>query len=309
MRQGCHLISCTVSSAGASAVDNPSESPNSRNIPLPIQREVRKRCGFGCVICGVPLYEYDHLLGWANVQRHVAEEITLLCDKHHREKTSGLLPNEDVLAANIAPFNLRAGVSKPYDLHFSGTECETIIGNNKFTTLDQGYGTVIIPLMIDEVPLIAFLLTDGHLLLNLNLFDENNEQILRICNNQLWYATNPWDIDLKGKSLIIREASHSILIDITFNVPNQIVINRGRFLLNGVEILVRPQYVLLTNQKMLWKGCEAHGVPGGLILGPNTQDLSGFMHISAINRYLGDRSEALAWAKEVLVSSKNVANR
>ena len=42
-------------------------APTSRNMPLPIQREVRQRCGFGCVVCGLPLYEYDHLLGWTNV--------------------------------------------------------------------------------------------------------------------------------------------------------------------------------------------------------------------------------------------------
>jgi len=38
------------------------EKPTCRNIPLPIQREVRQRCGFGCVICGTLLYEYDHIL-------------------------------------------------------------------------------------------------------------------------------------------------------------------------------------------------------------------------------------------------------
>ncbi|MGU5889575.1 hypothetical protein, partial [Aeromonas hydrophila] len=85
---------------------------NSRNIPLPIQREVRQRCGFGCVICGMPLYEYEHMEEWANVKRHVAEEITLLCDQHHREKTGGLLPKEVVRDANKNPFNLRKGVSQ-----------------------------------------------------------------------------------------------------------------------------------------------------------------------------------------------------
>ncbi len=37
-------------------------------IPLPIQREVRQRCGFGCVICGLPLYDYDHIIGWAETE-------------------------------------------------------------------------------------------------------------------------------------------------------------------------------------------------------------------------------------------------
>ena len=68
------------------------EQPTSRNIPLPIQREVRQRCGFGCVVCGMPLYEYEHLLGWAQVERHVATEITLLCDQHHREDLRSTAP-------------------------------------------------------------------------------------------------------------------------------------------------------------------------------------------------------------------------
>ena len=71
-----------------------------------IMREVRQRCGFGCVICGRPIYEYDHILGWAKVKRHVASEITLLCDNHHREKTAGFLPNERVIEADKAPFNI-----------------------------------------------------------------------------------------------------------------------------------------------------------------------------------------------------------
>ena len=75
------------------------EKPSSRNIPLPIQRDVRRRCGFGCVLCGLPLYEYDHMLGWAQAQEHAANEITLLCDQHHREKTNGLLPSGAVRAA------------------------------------------------------------------------------------------------------------------------------------------------------------------------------------------------------------------
>jgi len=44
-----------------------------------------------------------------------------------------------------------------------------------------------------------------------------------------------------------------------------------------------------------------------LILGPNTQALSGFMHILTINRYLGDRSEALEWAREMLAKTNDSA--
>ena len=93
---------------------------NNRNIPRPIQREVRQRCGFGCVICGFPLYEYDHLKDWANVKEHIANDIILLCDRHHREVTSGLLPRRKVIEANKIPYNFKTGKSKPYVLHYEG---------------------------------------------------------------------------------------------------------------------------------------------------------------------------------------------
>jgi len=52
----------------------------------PIKREVRQRCGFGCVICGVPIYDYEHMVPHTEVQEHLANNVTLLCPTHHREK-------------------------------------------------------------------------------------------------------------------------------------------------------------------------------------------------------------------------------
>lgn len=272
----------------------------SRNIPLPIQRDVRQRCGFGCVICGMPLYEYEHMLGWANVERHVAEEITLLCDQHHRERTSGLLPIEAVIELDKNPYNRREGVSKPYDLHYSGSHCEAVIGSNQFTTQDAGYGTIMVPISVDGIPLIGFVLTDGHLLLNVNLFDEFNSPVLRITNNRLLYSISPWDIQLSGRRLVIREASRKLLIDIEFEVPNRIHISRGRFLCNGVEILLTPEYLLVTNNNILVKGCSAVNCPGGLIIGHHDKPLGGFMRLDGVPRYLGDRQASVKWATEML---------
>jgi hypothetical protein len=273
---------------------------NSRNIPLPIQREVRQRCGFGCVICGMPLYEYEHMAEWAEVKRHLADEITLLCDRHHREKTGGMLPKEVVSQANLTPYNLRSGVSKPYNLHFSGKEAKVEIGGNSFTCQDQGYGTAMVPISVDGTPLIGIILADGHLLLNIVIFDEFNEPILHIKNNQLYYSTSPWDIQLVGTSLTVREAHRKILLEIEFHPPSKIVINRGRFLKNGVEILVRPTNVLVTNNSTLLSGNHAHNCYGGLIIGHHDNPIGGFMALGGIPRYLGNRKEALKFEKESL---------
>lgn len=271
-----------------------------RDIPLPIQREVRQRCGFGCVICGMPLYEYEHMEEWAKVKRHVAEEITLLCDQHHREKTGGLLPKDVVREADKNPYNLRENVSKPYTLHFAGKEAKVEIGGNSFTCLDNGYGTAMIPISVDGTPLIGLILADGHLLLNLIVFDEFNNPVLHIKNNQLYYSTSPWDIQLVGKKLTIREAERKILFEIEFHPPNRVVINRGRFLRNGVEILVRPSDILITNNSILLSGNHAINCHGGLIIGHHSNPISGFMSMGSVSRYLGDNKEALRFRREAL---------
>ncbi len=276
------------------------EKPNSRNIPLPIQREVRQRCGFGCVICGMPLYEYEHMEEWALVRRHVADEITLLCDHHHREKTNGLLPKEVVRKANENPFNLHEGISKPYLLHFAGDEAIVEIGGNTFSCKDQGYGTAMIPISVDGTPLIGLILADGHFLLNLVIFNEYNSPVLHIKNNQLIFKPVAWDIQLVGTVLTVRENHRKILIEIEFCPPNKVIFKRGRFLSNGVEILVRPSNILITNNSTIIKGCSAINCFGGLIIGHHEKPIGGFFALDGISRYLGSNKEALKFEKESL---------
>lgn len=279
------------------------EKPNSRNIPLPIQREVRQRCGFGCVICGMPLYEYEHMEEWALVRRHVADEITLLCDHHHREKTNGLLPKEVVRKANENPFNLHEGISKPYLLHFAGDEAIVEIGGNTFSCKDQGYGTAMIPISVDGTPLIGLILADGHFLLNLVIFNEYNSPVLHIKNNQLIFKPVAWDIQLVGTVLTVRENHRKILIEIEFCPPNKVIFKRGRFLRNGVEILVRPTNILIANNSTIIKGCSAINCFGGLIIGHHEKPIGGFFAMDGISRYLGSNKEALKFEKESLQRS------
>lgn len=281
-----------------------SDNSDRPKIPLPIQREVRQRCGFGCIICGMPLYEYDHIIGWAKTEQHIADEITLLCDKHHREKTSKLLPNEIVIEANKNSYNLKEGVSKPYDLHYLGSECATNIGTVEFTTKDEGYGTEIIPLIIDDIPIIGFIMSNGHLLLTLNLFDNFNNFILRIINNQLVYSVSPWDIKFVGRNLIVREATRNIFIDITFEVPNKIIINRGRILLNGVEVLIQREFVHIINGVKA-NSMRVENFQAGLVLGRNQKQLNGAVNLPEIPRcYYKQLGEVASFSNFSIITSK-----
>lgn len=270
---------------------------NSRNIPLPIRRKVRQRCGCGCIICGLPLWEYHHIYGWANAQEHKAAEITLLCDQHHREATTGLLTKEQILRANRTPHNLKTGQSSALTLSYEGDSCEVHIGGNFFTTSYSGQPTESIPLMVDGIPLVGFILEDGHLLLNIIVFDRFNNIVLRIVNNQLFYSVSPWDIDFSGSTITIREKPLHFLTRITFEPPNKVTIDKGRFLCNGVEILVQSDYILVTNNNMLVQGCSAFNCHGGLIIGSTAIPIGGFMHFQNIDRYLGDTKASLAWVE------------
>jgi trigger factor len=204
-----------------------------------------------------------------------------------------------VLDASESPFNLRGGTSKPYDLHYAGDACEVAIGSLRFTTQDTGYGTIMVPVSVDDTPLLAFVLSEGHLLLNVNLFDECNECVLRVVNNQLYYSAEPWDIQLTGRNLVIRAAHRKILLDLTFEPPNRVVVNRGRLLRNGVEIIVHPRYGLITNNRFLLSNLAVVGCSYGLKIGPHANEaLGAAMRIEGVPRYLGDTTAAIAWAEE-----------
>lgn len=154
--------------------------------------------------------------------------------------------------------------------------------------------------MIDGVPLLGFLLTDEHLLLNVNLFDEANEMILRVTDNALEHSVEPWDVEFVGRNLIIRAGVRNIFIDITFDAPNRIVVNRGRLLCNGVELFLRPDYALLVNNATLLKGCGFSNVSVGLNIGADRRGYPSGIRIGGVPRYGVDRSKSFAWARQQL---------
>jgi hypothetical protein len=256
-----------------------------RSIPRDVKRAVRQRCGFGCVVCGLPLYQYDHMEGWARVQRHRADEITLLCHHHHGAKGGGLLPDAAVREANAEPFNLRAGVSSPLHLYYSGSSCEGVIGGNRFYSSNLGNGEVLIPVIIDGDELFKFRFEDGQLLLTLVALNGFNQGVVWIEDNELVQSAAPWDIELVGQRLIVRAAQRVILVDITFDVPSRVAINRGFFLYNGVQMIVRPNGVLVANNGSFLSGNEIQDYPAGVALGPAGEGVAGAVHLPELWRY------------------------
>ena len=87
----------------------------SRHIPHEVKKEVRVRCGFGCVVCGAIPYDYDHFhVPFAEAKEHLADDIILLCDTHHRMKGAGAIDNEFIgRCMQVAPLDRESHFRQP----------------------------------------------------------------------------------------------------------------------------------------------------------------------------------------------------
>jgi hypothetical protein len=269
-------------------------------IPSEIKRDVRQRCGFGCVICGTPIYEYEHMLEWAEVKRHVADEITLLCDQHHSEKTKGLLPREKVAEANGNPYNKRSDVSPHYLLHYSGENVRVLLGDNAFNFVNLADGSFFAPLVIDGLSMVGFKFIQGKLFLNFIAFDSFNKPIVQIAENELVYDTRAWDIQWVGQALTIREANKTILLQLIFNPPDSIAISKGRILRNGIEFIIGDNYMFCTNNMNFFSGIYTENIPVGFAIGYPIPRHGIGMVMAGVPRYNIDRQKALGILKKVL---------
>lgn len=236
------------------------------HIPEPMKREIRQRCGFGCVVCGLPLYHYEHIFGYHPERGHLLEEITLLCAQHHDLKTRGHLPVELVLEANDAPVNRKTGVTHPQELFYSGETCSVIVGDSVFLadlSTSPGFPCIV----IEDHVMLGFQLIDTHLLLSLVLYDERGNSVLGVTRNELVTVTSQWDMTFKGTQLTIRQAPRNLLVQIAFNTPSGVRLHRGRFLQDGVEFLVFPDHIAVGGGRI--EGFFAHNnrVDAGIVVG------------------------------------------
>ncbi|MBQ1091440.1 HNH endonuclease signature motif containing protein [Streptomyces sp. B93] len=234
------------------------------NIPESVKRQIRQRCGFGCVICGLPLYEYEHIAEWSAVKRHDPDEMTLLCPTHHAEKTRGLLPVAEVKSADQAPFNFRSGQSESFPLRYSGDSCLVSIGGSiwrhEFTQ------DAVVPLLVIRgCAVIEVKKQDERLLLSLRVYNKQAKPLLQIVENELVFSTSSWDVELVGRLLTIRGGSRDILVQMEFQTPDAILITRGVFAFGGAQIQVEPDHIHLPKYNIRMAGYSARGNGGSAL--------------------------------------------
>lgn len=206
----------------------------SRTIPDDVKRDVRQRCGFGCVVCGNAFIQYDHLdPPFVKARQHIADGIVLLCGGCHDRKTRGALSEASVRAAAINPAARRRDFSfGPLDI---GHEHPIVaIGDVTCTRVD----TVV---MIDLEPILQIQAPEfvgGPFRISARMTDRTGAEILRIVDNEWRARPQNWDVEVEGSRLTIRRGPRDIALKLRSEPPRRLVVERMKMTHRGAEISV-----------------------------------------------------------------------
>jgi hypothetical protein len=174
------------------------------SIPEPVRRVVRQQAGFGCCRCGLPIYEYHHIVK----NSRNPNEIMLLCPNHHHEATVGAMNEEEQRLWKDKPDNLRRGFVHG-KLKINQEKPHIVMGSTIFV----GEGRII---CVDQEALVSLRLDENYgLQLSVRLYDKNDNLVAEIENNE-WITGDPlpWDLEAGFQTLRIRRRIGDISLDI-----------------------------------------------------------------------------------------------
>lgn len=231
-----------------------------RNIPAVVKLQVRQECGFGCVICGASLIEYEHIdPPFEDAQLHDASAIALLCSSCHSNVTRKFWSKDKVKLARSSPRcrsdgfswgGLDLGSESPV-IHFAGVT---------FRNCPVPIAVKGMPVLEIESPTIA----GSPFLLSARFFGESGRQLFRIDKNEWNSTSGVWDTKFEAGRIEISEAKGSQQLVLRALPGSGLAVEklwmnvRGYWLfgdVDGLEI-VSPQGQRLHLQKCHIDGCK-----------------------------------------------------
>jgi len=206
-----------------------------RTIPETVKRKVRKNSGFGCVLCGAAICDYEHIEPeFKDAQSHNPKGITLLCAGCHDKKTRGIYSKEKILDAMKNPKCKEQGFT--FDSLDIGKKNIAIqFGNCLFIdTLSL--------ICVDSISLLTLIPPNPELhnepyKLNAFLTDNDENGIFGITNNTWFGNIENWDIECIGRNIKIRKKLGDIVLHLE-NIPREkLIIHRLNMSFKGYQII------------------------------------------------------------------------
>jgi hypothetical protein len=204
----------------------------SRHIPSDIRMKVRKRCGFGCVLCGTALYDYEHFdPDFKDATEHKDAGITLLCMQCNQKRARGTLSVESVRAANENPRCLQQGfASESFD--FGVDPIEVALAGVTFTAcpiLIQVNGYSLLSIDAPQQKAEPFRMS--------GLFADENGQITLSIKDNVWsVGDDNWDVECIGPRITIRKGKGDVSLVLRQEPPKRMVVEQLNMQFEGVYL-------------------------------------------------------------------------
>ena len=201
-----------------------------RKIPPDIKRAVRQHCGFGCVVCGLGIIEYEHVdPKFCKAKEHDADKIALLCPQCHSKVTRGFLSKEKIKKAMQQPLCKQQGFAKEV-FDFCGGHPSLQFGGVLLSNCP-------IPIQVGGQPLFKIEKPEqegGPFRLSGVFCDSNGKITLQIMENEWIASTNSWDVEVLGGAITIREAPRKIHLKLAVEPPQKLIVERLDMSLNNL---------------------------------------------------------------------------
>jgi len=206
----------------------------SRDIPRAVRRKVRKDCGFGCVICGSAICQYEHIdPEFVDAVTHNPKGITLLCGSCHDKKTRGIYSKEFVLESMRKPKCKETGFTFDYlDIGTKGIVIQ--IGNCSFIdviSLFSVNGESLLTLIPPDPK------TPGEPYKLSAYISDNEEKGIFGIRENVWYGNiENWDIECIGREIKIRKKLGDIVLHMEVIPREKVIIHKLDMCYKGYSI-------------------------------------------------------------------------
>ena len=238
----------------------------SRDVPRPIAREIRQRCGFGCIRCDCAIYQYHHFdPPFENAKMHNADGITLLCGACHDLEKRKLLAASTIESLNKHPACKQKGFSNVlFDIQGSP---EIILGNITFVgtpNMIEAFGNSLLRIDAPEIEKTPVRISA--------LFcDKDGNEIAQIHKNEWSGDSANWDIENKANKITIRNGPRQIALILRVISPTALIIEKLNMFYRGYRFVAsegNPTTIFLPDGNVWFKtnGMRMIGNAHGIVI-------------------------------------------
>ncbi|WP_234454691.1 hypothetical protein [Pseudomonas sp. LAM2023] len=219
-----------------------------RYVPQDIRREIRSRCGFGCVICGLAYYDYEHFdPNFADAKEHNPAGMTLLCMQCNQKRARGTLSADTVARANSSPKCKQQGyASETFD--FGLEPLTVILGGLNFIGCET-----LVEVSGKELLAIRPPINQGEpFRLSGQFSSENGKITLKIEDNEFSVYEENWDVEVSGTRITFRRSLGDIALRIRLVPPTSLVIEKMDMSLAGFHVKASDTELKTSSDGINW---------------------------------------------------------